>query len=219
MWPFSRRPAPRILADRIVSLGGLCEVAYQARRIGRSETAYPFDWWITPLARVAPVLEAGAAAQFAAADLEKLADYGGKRALYSRRAGTIHLHEFPAGEDFLALDVAEISARLVPKYEALDSRLRAACASGTTLFVRQRLSDHDPEGADLEEDLDRLWSALRLLAADPRLLLLDYPPVRPRAGQITAAVPRFRDQAIVCRTVGRGGRIDDLLVTNYPRRR
>lgn len=228
MWSFFRRPAPALVPHRIVSLGAVCEVAYQVRRLTRSERAYPFDWWVTPLASVLKVLEAGAPAVFEAANLMKVPDYGGVPALYSRLSGTVHRHEFPAGEDYLALGEAEMAERLIPKYEALQARLVDDCAEGTTLFVRQCLPAHDPKDDALEETLDQLHAALATFAADPRLLLLDYAPVRPRPWLMTASVPRLRDHndlgsrrgwnrtfrtlGIACRP-GRKFRFDDLTET------
>ncbi|QRG05252.1 hypothetical protein EZH22_19405 [Xanthobacter dioxanivorans] len=223
------RAAPRLLADRIVSLGALCEVAFQVRRLSRAEQAYPFDWWITPLAGVAPVLEAGAAAVFAPQEIVKVSDYGGKAALYSRLGGTVHLHEFPAGEDFLALSEEAISGRLVAKYAMLQERMVSTCRTGTTLFVRQRLREHDPQGPALEAALDRLFGCLSTLAADPRLLLLDYAPVAPRPWLVTAQIPAYRDHndlgsrrgwnatfracGIACPPSGTRFRYDDLTAT------
>ncbi|MFG1212330.1 DUF1796 family putative cysteine peptidase [Xanthobacter flavus] len=222
------RRSPALVPDRIVSLGSVCEVAYQVRRLARSERAYPFDWWVTPLGSVLKVLEAGAPAVFEAAQLMKVPDYGGERAFYSRLSGTVHRHEFPAGEDYLALDEAEMARRLIPKYEALQARLMGDCAEGTTLFVRKCLPEHDPNDEALEETIDHLHGALAAFAADPRLLLLDYGPVRPRPWLMTASVPRLRDHndlgskrgwnrtfrtlGIACRS-GRKFRFDDLIET------
>ena len=41
-------------------------------------------------------------------------DAGSPPAFYSGFAGTVHQHEFPRGENFLALDEDEISRRLLP---------------------------------------------------------------------------------------------------------
>lgn len=187
-----------LVPDRIVSLGALCEVAYQVRRLSGSDRAYPFDWWVTPLGSVMKVLDAGAPAVFEAAQLMKVPDYGGHPALYSHLSGTIHLHEFPAGEDFLALEEAEMAQRLIPKYQALHARLLGDCAQGITLFVRQCLPEHDPKNEALEAAIDSLHVKLCTIAADPRLLLLDYAPVRPRPWLRSATVPRLKD----CTDVG-----------------
>lgn len=194
MWSLFSRPEPKFRVDRLVSLGALCEAAFQLRRLARSDRAYPFDWWITPLAGVVPVLEAGAGAVFAPEQIVKVADYDGTPALYSRLGRTVHLHEFPAGTDILALDESQIAARLVPKYDALQERMVREAARGTTLFVRQCLPAHDPQGEALEEAVDALIAALTHVAGEPLLLLLDYEPVRPRPGLITATVPAFRDR-------------------------
>jgi hypothetical protein len=192
-WPHMRS-APRLIVDRIISLGGLCEVAFQARRLSGSDRAYLFDWWITPLPSVLVTLEKGAASLFAPDRLVKVPDYGGKPALCSRLSGTVHLHEYAKTMDFLALDVETIAATLQKKYAMLHARLLADCATGTTLFVRQRLNGrHDPTGQNLEDAIERLCARLSAIAIDHRLLLLDYEPVRPRERLIQAQAPRLRD--------------------------
>ncbi|GLK82037.1 DUF1796 family putative cysteine peptidase [Ancylobacter defluvii] len=227
MWLFSPPVEPLLVVDRIVSLGALCEVAYQTRRLSRTGRAYPFDWWDTPFHGVLTVLETGAAEVFAAANIVKVpTGRGNLSAFCSRLSETIHQHEFSAREDVLAMDAAEIERRLVPKYRALHHRLIADCALGTTLFVRQRSPRYDVEGAALEATLDRLHAALSRFAADPRLLLLDYPPVAPRPWLIAAQVPCYRDRrdlgsrrgwnevfrthGIVCRASGEDFGIEDL---------
>jgi hypothetical protein len=45
-----------VRADLVISLGTNCEVTFQLRRVFRTERAYPFDWWITPLHVVAALL-------------------------------------------------------------------------------------------------------------------------------------------------------------------
>ena len=59
MWSFPRSPEPKLVVDRIISLGALCEVAYQARRLSKSSRAYPFDWWDTPFAGLLRALKLG----------------------------------------------------------------------------------------------------------------------------------------------------------------
>jgi Putative papain-like cysteine peptidase (DUF1796) len=226
LWGFHSQPARRLIVDRVISLGGLCEVAFQLRRLSRSGRAYAFDWWITPLTSVSIVLEHGAACVFAPQFLVKVPDYGGLPALYSRLTATVHLHEYAKTTDFLALDVETIAATLRSKYNALHARLLADCGAGPTLFVRQRLDEHDPRGKDLEDTLDRLCAQLTSIADDHRLLLLDYEPLRPRERLIQAAVPRLRDLndlgsrkgwnalfralGIDCRRSGQGFSYDDL---------
>jgi hypothetical protein len=229
MWPRPRSPEPTLSIDRIVSLGALCEVAFQARRLSRSSRAYPFDWWDTPLVGLLRALKFGSQEGFNASHITKLPmDAGPLPAFYSSFFGTVHQHEFPRGENFLAFNEAEISRRLLPKYEALHVRLLSDCASGTTLFVRQRKSN-DPEGSDLEALIGELEEALSVFTSDFRLLLVDYVPIYAKPRLIQAHVQRhsdwtdlgsnrgwdemFRSLGIVCRGTEGGFRFDDLTVT------
>lgn len=196
----TRRPqVPARVFDRMISLGGRCETAYQLRRHSRSERAYPFDWWVTPGYSLPRLLRGGVAATFTPPYLKALADYDGKPALYSHFGGTadlpgtIHPHEFPYGEKWLDLSLEEISARLVPKYTALERRLIEDAHSGSTLFVRQRLPDHDPGTPDaLGHLVDEIMGELERLSPDFTLLLVDYPVLPPRARLIQAHVPPMR---------------------------
>lgn len=171
----------RIHVDRMISLGGRCEVAYQLRRIGTTERAYPFDWWITPLDALPRILSGGTSSLFEAAQIHKLPDYGGRAGVYSHYARTVHLHEFAHGEDGLALSIAEISERLGNKYEALYRRMIGEVAQGRTLFVRQFLDGHDPQSArGLESLIDYLEVELARLTSDYLLLLVGYCEISPR---------------------------------------
>ncbi len=234
MWPFSRDPAPRLVVDRIISLGALCEVAFQARRFARAERAYPFDWWITPMAGVGKALEAGTDAVFAPEHLVKVPDYGGDRALYSRLSGTVHLHEYPKAEDFLLLGEDAIAATLQSKYAFLHRRMLDDCQAGTILFVRQRMAEHDPKGEALETAVEQLLGQLSALGPDVHLLLLDYSEVQPHPRLIQARVPRlndvndlgsrkgwdlmFRSAGIACRNQGQRFAYEDLKMSFGPKR-
>lgn len=171
----------RLHVDRMISLGGRCEVAFQLRRIGTTDRAYPFDWWIMPLEALPRILAGGISSVFDASQLHKVPDYGGRAGIYSNHAGTIHLHEFAHDEDGLALSIAEISERLGNKYEALYGRMVDDAAQGRTLFVRQYLDGHDPRTAgELEPLIDDLEFGLMRMTEDYLLLLIGYCRIGPR---------------------------------------
>lgn len=230
MWPFPRSAEPKLIVDRVISLGALCEVAYQARRLSKSSRAYPFDWWDTPFSGLLRALETGSPEVFCVSHISKLPiDAGSLPAFYSSLSGTVHQHEFPRGENFLALDEVEISQRLLPKYKALHARLISDCASGTTLFVRQRKPVNDPEGADLDAMISELQKALSAFAPDFNLLLVDYDPIGAGPWLLQAHVQRhpdwtdlgsnrgwdemFRSLGIACRGTEDKFRFDDLTET------
>lgn len=227
MWRCKTIAAPHLFVDRVVSLGALCEVAYQARRLSRSSRAYPFDWWDTPFVGLLRVLNAGAPAVFSPSHITKVPiKMGALPAFYSRFSDTVHQHEFARDDDLYALDEAEISRRLVPKYVALHARLVGDCADGVTLFVRQRKPNHDPEGAALSVMTEELHIALSAFAADFRILLIDYDPIDARPWLMQAHVQRhsdwtdlgsergwdemFRSLGIICRSSEGAFGFDDL---------
>lgn len=186
--------------DRIISLGGRCEVAYQLRRLTGSDRAFPFDWWITPLRSLPNILREGPAAVFDEKYIRVLPDYDGHPAIYShlgyseQKGGTIHLHEFSRSENFLEMPLKDISARLVEKYTALEERIVRAGLEGPVTFVRKFMVGHDPEDpAHLTRLLDEIEPLLREIAPNYELLLLNYCEIPPRKGVIQRNVTVYDD--------------------------
>ncbi|MFG1419223.1 DUF1796 family putative cysteine peptidase [Xanthobacter sp. V0B-10] len=188
-----RPPAGRLPRfDRMVSLGGNCEVAYQLRCFSGSDRAYPFDWWVLPLGGLPALLDAGADAAFALGHLSRVDEYDGVPALYSRLGGTVHMHEFRHDEAGLDQPLEAISAALQEKYAALDRRLRADCAQGHTLFVRNHLPGTDPGTPEaLAPVLEALHARLSRLSPGYRLLLVGHPPVPAHPALLQAPAPRL----------------------------
>lgn len=178
--------------DRVVSLGGDCEVAAQARRATGSDRAYPFDWWTVPVESVPKLLSTRFRHVFEVPYLSKRRDV--VPVLDSSYAGTTHIHEFRHGEDFLAYDMELISRRLSEKYAFLGTRLVEDCAQGTTLFVRRKVI-YDPPAKDaLARSIADICEALDGFCPDWRLLLINYEPglsASPRV--IQRSVVRYDD--------------------------
>jgi hypothetical protein len=162
--------------DRIISLGGKCEVAYQSRRAMSSDRAYPFDWWTTPIEAVPKLLATRFEEVFKPENLTKVPSPDRGTVLKSLFGGTTHPHDFRFDEDIVPYDLETISNDLSPKYAFLSNRMFEDCARGTTLFIRQRVW-HDPNEKDaLEPIVAEILDELRKISPSHRLLLLDYDP-------------------------------------------
>ena len=86
--------------DHIVGLGYDCRLAYNLRRTFGFTVAYPFDWWVTPLAALAAFLRDPSVERLY--DPEHLRPSLVKDRLYSIRNAHYDIelhHEFPRGKD------------------------------------------------------------------------------------------------------------------------
>ena len=145
----------------IVSLGYRCRTTQRLREHFGFKTAFPFDWWITPLA--------GGAGFLRDWDVERLYDLS-KLSEVRRRGGTAFIehadyrlrlqHEFPMDESLSVLPgwrshIAEAKARtthLMQKFDHLNRPDRKV------LFVRELMADEQADVADI--------AALRQAVAD-----------------------------------------------------
>jgi hypothetical protein len=192
----------------IVSLGYRCRTTQRLREHYGFKTAFPFDWWITPLA--------GAVAVLRDWDLERLYDpdqlceirrWG--RALYiEHNHYRVRLqHEFPMDDARRCVlpgwraHIGEAKARtahLMKKFDALDRRDRKV------LFVRELMAGEPGQAGRLAEL--REAALAHVPKADARFLLLSPRGVGaagwiplgiddPRAEPWTGA-PEIWDQAL-----------------------
>ncbi len=112
----------------VVSLGYRCRTTRRVRDYFRTEEAYPFDWWVSPIKGVIGVLrEWDAERLFDPAELIEVRD--GERIAYVRHArhGIKFFHDFPADQGYVNPDwrdhLAGAKARtshLMSKFEALN---------------------------------------------------------------------------------------------------
>lgn len=165
--------------DRIISLGGKCEVAYQARRAMKSDRAYPCDWWNVPLEGVPTLLASRFDDVFKVEHLVKMRDmpaHEGGPQLKSTFGGTRHIHEFAPGEDYMSYDMEEISRRLTAKYSFLVSRMFKDCARGGTLFIRQQIWTDPTDKAVLDVICAETIRVAASFCPKFYLVMLDYEP-------------------------------------------
>jgi hypothetical protein len=167
-----------------VPLGLSCRVSYHVRTCFKSTTAYPFDWWLTPIDGLIRYLsDPDPDRVYGNGALDEVVVEGDVTCVGAPEFGFLLFHEFPRKEvalhkTVLAPDwrdhVAKARARHVRRLDrlfALDRRGRRI------LFVRDRL-DVDGKGAEVAaESVAKLWSLLsnRWRRAEIELLLVNVP--------------------------------------------
>jgi hypothetical protein len=191
---------PRVF-DHIVSLGHRCRVAYNLRRTFGFETAYPFDWWVTPLRGLSAFLHDPSVSRlYDPALLKPLAGEGGIRAIRNIHYGIRLDHDFPRGPDGRVCDdwrdhldrPRSRTEHLVRRFMDLPAGSRALFVHASTEVEGQRASD-DYEALILgvHQRLGRMFPQVE------RSLLLIDPPVPLEATgvatlQINDASPEWR---------------------------
>jgi hypothetical protein len=122
--------------DRVIGLGGNCEVAEHLRRYVGSDRASIMDWWVTPLSSLPKLLDERFANLCRPENMRLVA--GGKSVMCVHY-GIAHHHDFPRRED-LTIDLSTIdfqTALLREKYSMLADRFINDCAGHQrVLFVR-----------------------------------------------------------------------------------
>lgn len=182
--------------DRVISLGGDCEVAAQARRATGSNRAYPFDWWTTPIESVPKLLASRFRHMFEVEYLSKRSDV--VPVLDSSYGMTSHIHEFRHGEDFLAYELETISRRLTEKYAFLSARLFEDCSRGTTLFVRRNVAYDPSDGESLRRSVAEICDILGQVCPRYYLLLTGYEPGLSEADHVLQRdVTRYEDARLL----------------------
>jgi hypothetical protein len=122
--------------DLVVSLGPNCRNAFNLRRFVGDETAYPFDWWITPVRSMLAMIRSDFTFDLQSSDLSIEND--GDTVL-NRRLNLLHHHDFPrnrANQKRVETLDPTVICELNAKYRSLFTRLhdRVAAAS-RPLFV------------------------------------------------------------------------------------
>ena len=179
----------------VVPLGLSCRVTYQLRRHFRSATAFPFDWWYTPIEGLARYLaDPDPDRLFGPRALEERTEDGRVSTIASREFGFQLFHEFPRHKE--EAPVAVVSggwrdhvAAARERYLRRMERLAQTDRPGNrVLFVRHQLGlEIAPESAG--RAVEALWRSLAAgwRHAEIRLLLVNLPPLdglRPQVQQL-----------------------------------
>lgn len=154
--------------DLVISLGPNCRNAFNLRRFVGDETAYPFDWWITPVRSMLAMIRPEFRFEIVRQDLSIEQDGG---TVLNRRLNLLHHHDFPRnranGKRVEALEEVIIN-EINEKYRALFSRMHAKVgAASRPLFVLNGLK------ANLDGGLGRkiLNPALNEPCADEEVIM------------------------------------------------
>jgi hypothetical protein len=168
----------------VVPIGLSCRVSYQVRTYFRTQRAFPFDWWVTPIDGLTRYLaDPNPHRVYAAGALEEIVVDGHVTSVVAPEFGFQLFHEFPRQDVGLPTRVVAPGWRdHIPQQRALHAqrldRLLALDRPGRRiLFVRDRL-DVDGRGTETAADsVAALWSTLssRWSRAAIELLLVNVP--------------------------------------------
>ncbi|WP_131120338.1 DUF1796 family putative cysteine peptidase [Lichenihabitans psoromatis] len=182
-----------------ISLGAECVVAYNLRRFFNFSAAFPFDWWISPIASVCSLL-----LQFDTVDLYD----PGKLSLLEGHISTVrHVdhgiwlhHEFPRAWNgtmgVVVADYADYIAKAKSRTLFLRERLLACNHAGNRiLFVRKRSWAHDQgvasEYLELVEALSHVFPLVEF-----GVLLVNFHPNSSRDDTLTFAYTQAPEEPL-----------------------
>lgn len=142
--------------DYIVSLGGMCEPAWNIRNTFRTEDAYPFDWLITPGDSLIRILKDDMRHVGRIENLQIVSD---GETVRCKHYEILHHHDFRRSPDHKIIPELESQVEGIrSKYRFLWQRFLTRCSSGQVLFVRAEgnyspANDWIPRGWDWDDEL------------------------------------------------------------------
>ena len=168
----------------VVPIGLSCRVSYQVRTYFGSTTAYPFDWWLTPIDGLTRYLsDPDPDRVYGAGALEELVVGGHVTTVVAPEFGFQLYHEFPRQDVGLPTSVVapgwrdRVSKQRVVHARRLDRLLALNRPDRRILFVRDRLDTDGKSDDAAAESVAKLWSTLasRWSRAVIELLLVYVP--------------------------------------------
>ena len=175
---------------KMVSLGRHCQPAYQLRRFTGQQTAFPFDWAISPFAVVTRLLRTDFCGAFLYPGLQIIED---GQVVLDKSTGMAYRHAFSRDQDTGRITRAILEREYASQYEKhlfLLERWRSVVRTEPTVFVRQEHLDA-PQALELLATL-RDYTGDRdthLLLVTPGQGLTRDSPARPSNLFIAAGVP------------------------------
>lgn len=127
---------------KYVSLGIRCSVAWQIRRHFDQPEAYPFDWLVTPLQSVAPLIRCGFESM-ARPETLRLAQYNdqGYQTIHDTGAGILLHHDFPrkpGAPGMIKPGWEEKIATVRAKYDHIAENWARLEEADEIVFIRER---------------------------------------------------------------------------------
>jgi hypothetical protein len=194
-----RQPSePEIEFDYVISLGASCRVTWNLRKAFDFSTAFPFDWWVTPIAAVVSVIEGCDASHLYDPELlvERSSRSGEISTIEHCGLGIGLHHEFPKSlgdnGEFILPDWRNHLEKPKLRTQFLLERLYSLNRPGIKLlFVRHGVGWQSPTfgAAQAVEQLkNAIW--VRFNLAHPHLLLINCPGVE----DASIAKIEFEDQ-------------------------
>lgn len=183
----------------VIPLGVSCRVTHQVRLCFGSATAWPFDWWITPLGALIRYLGDPAPERiYSDGCLEERVEDGQVVAIRSRQFGMELFHEFPRMRIEAAQRVVSVVApgwrehvdAAARKHRGRLERLLALNERrNRLLFVRHKV-DADSLIPAPSAEIDALWGLLRSRWSHARvdLLLVNVPVNGPLPRDVRSVV-------------------------------
>lgn len=176
----------------VVPLGLSCRVTYQMRTYFRSDSAYPFDWWLSSMDGITRYLKDPDPDRiFSENCLNEQVEDGWIHSIVSRAFGFQLFHEFPRQKETPAMRVVapnwrdHIAAARSKHYVRLRRLLDLDRPGNRILFVRHKLDAGDDK-EQLQSRVEDLWYTLKAgwQHADIRLLLVNVPWFKPPCQQV-----------------------------------
>ncbi len=171
--------------DEIISLGGACAPAFQARK-SFDVPVMPFDWWTFKLPEVVPQIENGLDNIFDD-DVVQYGEYINRPVLFSRFA--IHVHDLP---DEVMADKNDAWKSHLPalraRYSFLGRQLKERASRGDVLFVRSWIGEDEYLRDKFSDYAQDILSALRRVFQNDRIKLLMVDYNEPQLGEIDGVI-------------------------------
>lgn len=183
----------------VIPLGVSCRVTHQVRRCLGAATAWPFDWWITPLDFPARYLaEPDPERVYGDGCLEEQVENGQVVAIRNRQFGVQLFHEFPrtrieTDEGTRSVVASEWQKHVdaaAEKHKARLARLLALNESANRLLFVRHKAAADPSVSAASGEIETLWNQLRSRWSRARvdLLLVNVPVKGPLPRDVRSVV-------------------------------
>jgi hypothetical protein len=126
--------------DLIIPFGPNCRNTFNVRQYFGITKAYPFDWWIVPIASAFYMLDPEFRFSVSLTDLIVIETGGKEDSVYNRKLHILHHHDFPRDNFKVVPITEELLKDLNDKYQYLFRRMQdEVSAASQILFISHGL--------------------------------------------------------------------------------